>query len=285
VAVTETEFEAPVVVLGGVGMPAFAALALLSALEERAIVPCRVVASGFGCLVAALWASGLSAAEIEARLDLDFDARTLRRPQLGAGLALLGFRTGRLRYRALWREKRFRAVLNRWFGTKRFDDLSFPLTLCLTDVENATLVRAEHGQLSDAVYAGCAHFPLLPPALIDGRSVCDGSYLQPLPVLAASGHPGPILALEAFIRTQQGPRRFENLHDQVFGIFHRYIGGLQLQSVKAIHPWPVHCWRICVAETGDAWVPAAAKLAIAAARDALQTVPAELASTLRRSAA
>jgi hypothetical protein len=284
VAVINGGFDAPVVVLGGVGMPAFAALPLLQALEEADVVPRAVVASGFGCLVAALWASGLSAAEIEAQLGRDFGARTLRRRRIGADLSLLGFGTGLLGYRALWREGQFRGLLERWFGSKRFEDLSFPLSLCLTDIENATLVRADQGRLSDAVYAGCAHFPLLPPVLINGREVCDGSFLQPLPVLAASGYPGPILALEAFVRTQHGPRRLENQIEQIFGIFHRHISGLHLQSVRDIHPGPVYCRRICVAEIADAWDPAIATLAIIAGRDAVRFAPTELASVLGRAA-
>jgi NTE family protein len=282
VAVIDARLDSPIVVLGGVGMPAFAALPLLQALDEGDIIPRAVVASGFGCLVAALWASGLNAAAIEAQFGQEFGARTLRRTQIGAGLSLLGFGTGRLGHRALWREGPFRALLDRWFGSKRFEDLSFPLSLCLTDFENATLVRADQGRLADAVYAGCAHFPLLPPALINGRCVFDGSCLQPLPVLAASRYMGPILALEAFVRTQHGPRRFENLHGQIFGIFHRHIGELHLQSVRVIHPWPVYYRRICVAEIGDAWDPAIATLAIKAGRDALRIAPTELASVLGR---
>jgi predicted acylesterase/phospholipase RssA len=274
----ELDRGSPVVALGGVGMTAFAALPLIEALEQRGIVPRAVFASGFGCLLAALWAAGRSARDIETSVVLEFRRAPIRRNQLGAGLALLGVALGNLGYRGLWREHRFRALLDRWFGERRLEDLAFPLTICVTDVDSARLMRLTSGRLADAVYAGCAHFPLLPPAEMDGRMVCDGSYLQPVPLLAAAEEPGPILAIEAYFRSQDGPSRLENLHQHIFGLFHRHISGLHHESAQAMHPWPVQCWRICAGESGDAWDVATVAQAIAASRATLRDIPVEPAS-------
>lgn len=265
--------SSPVVALGGIGLPAFAALPLIAALDDASVGPRHVVASGFGCLVAALWGCGFDASEIATRLGRDLHRRTFRRPLPGAGLALLGLGTGRLGYRALWSDSGARAMFGRWFGDLCLEDLAFPATFCLTDVETAEAMRISAGPLAELVYAACAHFPLLPPAMVGGRAVCDGSYLYPVPVMAAAEQRGPVLALGGYIRRQRGPRALENLHEHVFGLFHRHIGSLQHDSAAAIHPWPIEYWPVCVAETADAWDPAIVGQAIAAGRAALRDRP------------
>jgi predicted acylesterase/phospholipase RssA len=274
----------PVIALGGVGMPAFAALPLIEVLEKRAIAPRAVFASGFGCLVAALWGTQRGAGDIERFVRQELAQTPIRKTRPGASLALLGIAFGKTSYPGLWRERRFRALLDRCFGDRRLEALTFPLTLCVTDVETARLERVTSGRLADAVYAGCAHFPLLPPGEIGGRAVCDGSYLQPLPLLAAADEPGPILAVEAYLRNQSGPSRVENLHQQIFGLYHRHVTGLQRDAAQAIHPWPVRSWRVCVEDSGDAWDAATAVHAIAAGRKALGDMTRDLAMLAGRAA-
>jgi NTE family protein len=136
----------------------FAHAGFVSALEEAKLFPKRVTGSSAGALVGGLWASGTSAARIEAEL------RPLRRehfwdPSPGFGLLRGGL---------------FRARVAAMLEAPDFERARVAAALSVFDVRARRTVVVERGDLARAICASCAFPLLLQPVDIDGRAMLDG---------------------------------------------------------------------------------------------------------------
>ncbi|MFZ5800871.1 MAG: patatin-like phospholipase family protein [Candidatus Omnitrophota bacterium] len=139
---------------------------------ERENIPIDIVSgSSIGAMIAAFWAVGLSAAEIEAvvlrhRAKLSgYNATDFVFPKLG-----------------LMRPKRIIWFLREVLGDKSFYDVRFPLKIMSTDVKTREEVAIDNGSLVKAVSASSAIPGIFEPVKYADRYLMDGGVLNPVPV-------------------------------------------------------------------------------------------------------
>ena len=162
--------------LSGGSARGFAHLGVLQVLEREGLRPDLVVGTSAGAMAGALWAAGMSAAEIETlarRVDRAtvFDISPWRSLVAGLGLGLA--RGERL-------ERLLRAHL-----PHSIRDLPTRFAAVATDLNSGGTVVLDDGDLARALRASAAIPGLVQPVRIGSRLLGDGQIVSPLPVEAA----------------------------------------------------------------------------------------------------
>ena len=193
-------------VLSGGGARGMAHIGVIRVLErERIPVDC-IVGTSMGAVVGSLYASGMTAAQIESGLRaLDWNAmfvdridrRVFTQRRKAEDRSLLakggfGLRDGKLTVPpSLFEGQRLavalRAALLPSANIPRFDDLPIPFRAIGTDLETGDAVAMDHGDLVNAVRASMAVPGALSPVSYGDRSLVDGGMSQNLPVQIAQG--------------------------------------------------------------------------------------------------
>lgn len=163
-------------VLSGGAARGFAHIGVLRVLEREGLRPDLVVGSSAGAIVGALWASGMTATEIERSSDsLDwsvlFDFDPVRAILGGIGLGLV-------------RGDRLEKFLRQYIS-KPIESFPVAFAAVATDMENAETVALNRGDAAKAVRASCAVPALYEPVRARGRLLADGQISSPLPVPSA----------------------------------------------------------------------------------------------------
>lgn len=158
--------------LGGGAARGFAHVGVIQVLEANGIHPDVIAGTSAGSLVAALYASGKDAAELE-RAALSMDEATLTDwilPLVSRGL---------MRGEALARYVR-QAV-----GGKLIEQMKLPLGILATDLGSGQGVLFRRGDAAQAVRASSAVPGVFNPVAIAGREYVDGGLVAPVPVRQA----------------------------------------------------------------------------------------------------
>jgi NTE family protein len=166
--------ESPIVglALGGGGARSLAHIGSLKVFEQAGIPVHRLSGSSMGGMIAAAYAAGLSAAEIEVVALRMSNARQLVR--------LVDFAPFR---RSVLAGKHVRQLVTEILGEERtFTDLRIPLALTATDLMRGELVLLRSGSLVDAVMATCTIPGLWPPVRIGNAFLVDGGLYNNIPV-------------------------------------------------------------------------------------------------------
>lgn len=192
--------------LGSGAARGFAHIGVIRVLEEAGIVVDVVAGSSMGALIAAVWASGADADEMEAF------AREFRE---WGGL----WSWGDLSFppsKSILRGGHVRRFLDRMLGDSTFSDTEFPLNVVATDLDELEEVSLNSGRLADAVRASISIPMVFEPVRRDNRTLVDGGVLEPIPVqslmnygvsriIAVNPIP-PIDVLQEYQRTTQKMR-------------------------------------------------------------------------------
>ncbi len=163
------------VALGSGGLRGLAHIGVLKVLEEQGIPVYAISGASIGALIAAAWAVGAAAAELEA------GARHVARlPRLARllepGPPLVSIAsTGRLA-----------GFLRNYLGETRFEETRIPLAMVATDLDTGEPVVLREGLLLDGVLASTAVPGIFPPVEMAGRRLVDGALSDPIPVALAS---------------------------------------------------------------------------------------------------
>ncbi|MBS3997558.1 MAG: patatin-like phospholipase family protein [Hydrogenophaga sp.] len=158
--------------MGGGAARGFAHVGVIQVLEQNGIRPDLVVGTSAGSLVAALYASGKGATELErAALSMEEAALT------DWSLPIMG--RGMLRGEALARYVR-QAVDGRVI-----ENMSLPLGILATDLATGQGVLFRRGDAAQAVRASSAVPGVFTPVSIAGRDYVDGGLVAPVPVSQA----------------------------------------------------------------------------------------------------
>jgi NTE family protein len=204
------------VVLSGGGARGAAHIGVLRVLEELRIPVDAVAGTSMGAVVGGLYASGLSAAEIERELlsldwpaifrdDIPREALSFRRKdeqrqmaldrELGIGLGGVELPGGLVRGHSL--ELMLRILLLPVMSTRDFHHLPIPFRVTATDMETGELVTLAGGDLPRAIRASMAVPAAFTPVEWDGRRLVDGGLLENLP-LGAMGelHVDVVIAVD-----------------------------------------------------------------------------------------
>ena len=158
--------------LGGGGARSLAYIGILKVFEQEGIQVNYLTGASMGGMIAAAYAAGLSAVEIEA-----VALRMTRPRQLIHLIDFAPFQRG------IISGKHVRQLITDIIGVERtFTDLRIPLALTATDLARGRLVLLRAGSLVDAVLATCTVPGLWPPVQIGDTLLVDGGLYNNIPV-------------------------------------------------------------------------------------------------------
>ena len=195
-------------VLGGGGLKGFAHIGAIRALEERGVRPALVAGSSIGALIAAAYAGGMPAREMEAY------AVALRKPDLFR-IDHLHMVTRRMLAPSLYHAGPLEHVVQQIVPAGSFRDLPMPLLVNTVDLERATPVvwgvpGMQDVQVAEAVYASCALPGFFPPRVIDGRTCADGGIIENLPTVSAGFGMDAVIAIDVGSTSLTQARRIKD---------------------------------------------------------------------------
>ena len=158
--------------LGGGAARGFAHIGVIQVLEEAGLRPDFVAGTSAGSVVAALYASGKTGAQLQ---------------QIGESMeeaaitdwTLPVFNSGILRGDALAR------YVNQQVGGRSIENMTVPLGIVATDLYSGEMMVFQKGDAGKAVRASSAVPAIFQPVKISGRSYVDGGLVSPVPVRAA----------------------------------------------------------------------------------------------------
>jgi NTE family protein len=199
---SDPTIEAPRIglILGGGGARGAAHVGVLKVLEEYGVPVHAIAGTSMGAIVGALYATGLTPAELEAELAaidwipmlsdrlprtaLPFRRREEDREFLTQLELPVGWRGPRLPsglVAGLNVEARLARLLLPAAGIRDFDRLAVPFRATATDLETGELVVLGAGDLAMAVRASLSIPALFGPVELDGRLLVDGGVARNLP--------------------------------------------------------------------------------------------------------
>ncbi|WP_295850047.1 patatin-like phospholipase family protein [uncultured Xylophilus sp.] len=155
--------------LGGGAARGFAHIGVIQVLEEAGIRADVVAGTSAGSLVAALYASGRTGAQLQrAAVAMEEAALT--------DWTVPFFGRGMLRGEALAR------YVNEQVGQRPIEQLPMPLGVVATDLANGQGMLLRRGSTGTAVRASSAVPSVFQPVTIGGRDYVDGGLVSPVPV-------------------------------------------------------------------------------------------------------
>lgn len=188
-------------VLGGGGAKGAAHIGVLKVLEEQKIPVDYIAGTSMGAIIGALYASGLSAGELEKviteidwkdvfsgdpdRRDIDY-RRKREDYDILTGLSL-GIKDGKVVMpKGLIKDQKvnvlFEMLMLHTSDIHDFDKLPIPYRAVAADLETGEMVVIKGGRLADAARASMSVPGAFPPVELDGRLLIDGGIVRNLPV-------------------------------------------------------------------------------------------------------
>ena len=155
--------------LGGGAARGFAHVGVIQVLEEAGLRPSYVAGTSAGSLVAAIYASGKTGAQLQ-QVSEAMEEVTL------ADWTLPLFNRGMLRGEALAR------YVNKQVDGRLIEALPLPLGIVATDLNSGQAVLFQRGDTGTAVRASSAVPSVFQPVKIAGREYVDGGLVSPVPV-------------------------------------------------------------------------------------------------------
>ncbi|TFZ09039.1 patatin-like phospholipase family protein [Ramlibacter humi] len=155
--------------LGGGAARGFAHVGVIQVLEEAGLKPDLVAGTSAGSLVAALYASGRNAAQLQQAAEAMDEAAF-------ADWTLPLFNRGMLRGEALAR------YVNAQVGHKLLEQMAMPIGILATRLDTGEGVLFQRGDTGTAVRASSAVPAVFLPVKIAGSEYVDGGLVSPVPV-------------------------------------------------------------------------------------------------------
>lgn len=235
-------------VLSGGGARGYAHLGVLQYLEKLRVPVDYIAGTSMGALVGGLYASGISAQELERRLshinlsDIAFDrSERARLPQSQREddfqypiSITAGYDNGRFKLApGLVQGNNLLTLLQNWTAQLpadiSFDLLPTPFRAVATDLGQGTEVIIDRGSLPRAMRASMAVPGLFAPYQIDGRMLVDGGLVSNLPVQEARSMGADIIIAVNIASPLQDPAALQSPP----AVMQQMVGILILQNVKA----------------------------------------------------
>jgi NTE family protein len=172
------------IALGAGGAKGVAHIPMLEALDELGITPHRIAGCSIGAVIGAMYASGLSAAGIKARV-----RELVVRKGSGLREAFLERKIlrwmemidPRFRTSGLVKSEAVMAALCEERSCSTFEELRIPLMVVATDFREGREVVFDSGPLEPAIHASMALPGLFAPVEHEGRVLIDGGTANPVP--------------------------------------------------------------------------------------------------------
>ena len=155
--------------LGGGAARGFAHVGVIAVLEEAGLKPDLVVGTSAGSLVAALYASGKTSAQLQqTALNMEEVALT------DWMLPLVG--------RGMFRGEALARYANNLVAGRVIENMAIPLGIVATDLASGQAMLFQRGDTGTAVRASSAVPAVFLPVKINGRDYVDGGLVSPVPV-------------------------------------------------------------------------------------------------------
>ena len=155
--------------LGGGAARGFAHVGVIAVLEEAGLKPQLVVGTSAGSLVAALYASGKTSAQLQqTALNMEEVAIT------DWMLPIFG--------RGIFRGEALARYVNELVANRSIENMVIPLGIVATDLGNGQAVLFQRGDTGAAVRASSAVPAVFVPVKIGAREYVDGGLVSPVPV-------------------------------------------------------------------------------------------------------
>lgn len=170
--------------LGGGGAKGLAHVLMLKVFDELQIKPHRIAGTSIGAIVGALYASGLTAEEIEDHVrEMIITKGSSFREALENRRALKAIKLFDVNFGAgaLLKGDRFIEFLYEIIGVSTFEELEIPLRVVATDFWASRQVVLESGELLRAVKASMALPGVFMPEIKNDRVLIDGGGVNPVP--------------------------------------------------------------------------------------------------------
>jgi len=207
--------------LGGGAARGFAHIGVIQVLEEAGIRPALVVGTSAGSLVAALYASGKTGAEMAA-LALTMDEGSITDWSFPS--------------RGLIRGEALARYVRRHTGELNIEQMKLPLGIVATDLDSGVGVLFRRGDTGLAVRASSAVPAVFQPVRIGTREYVDGGLVAPVPVRYAR-EMGAELVLAVDISTPPDGAATGDLMKlllQTFAIMGRSLSGHELSQADLV---------------------------------------------------
>ena len=155
--------------LGGGAARGFAHVGVIAVLEEAGLRPSVLVGTSAGSLVAALYASGKTSAQLQqTALNMEEVAIT------DWMLPIFG--------RGMFRGEALSRYVNDLVAGRLIENMAIPLGIVATDLNSGQAVLFQRGDTGLAVRASSAVPAVFVPVKINGREYVDGGLVSPVPV-------------------------------------------------------------------------------------------------------
>ncbi len=155
--------------LGGGAARGFAHVGVIAVLEEAGLKPQLIVGTSAGSLVAALYASGKTSAQLQqTALNMEEVAIT------DWMLPIIG--------RGMFRGDALARYVNELVAGRLLENMAIPLGIVATDLGSGNAVLFQKGDTGTAVRASSAVPAVFVPVKINGRDYVDGGLVSPVPV-------------------------------------------------------------------------------------------------------
>jgi NTE family protein len=235
-------------VLSGGGARGYAHLGVLQYLEKLHVPVDYIAATSMGALVGGLYATGISAEDLEQRLsqtnlsDIAFDRneraklpQSQREDDFQYPISIAaGYDDGKLKLApGLVQGNNLLTLLQNWTAQLpadiSFSHLPIPFRAVATDLGKGTEVILERGSLPRAMRASMAVPGLFAPYLIDGRTLVDGGLVSNLPVQEARDMGADVIIAVNIATPLQDPANLQS----PTAVAQQMVGILIQQNVKA----------------------------------------------------
>jgi NTE family protein len=248
--------------LGGGFARGYAHLGVLRVFEEHHIPISCISGSSIGSIIGAAYASGPRLHQIIEK------CREIR---------FRDFARWRVSRFGLASNERLGALVQRFFDSRQFEDLSIPTAIVATDLGAGDPVVFTQGSLAEAIRASCAFPGLFEPVQIGTRHLADGGLVAPVPTRAAR-ELGARIVVGVSVALHDGER---GAPKNIFQVVSRAVSAAQKNQLEA---WERHADLVLrPAVQGLAWndferIDDAVEAGAAAARNAVPQIKKLLAS-------
>jgi NTE family protein len=207
--------------LGGGAARGFAHIGVIQALEDSGIRPDLVVGTSAGSLVAALYASGKSGADL-ARLADSMDESAI------TDWAFPG--------RGLIRGEALARFVREHTGGKSIEQMVVPLGIVATDLDSGAPILFQRGDPGVAVRASSAVPAVFQPVRIGTREYVDGGLVSPVPVRFARQMGAELVVAVDISAVPDGAPTGDPLRMllQTFAIMGRSINHFELREADVV---------------------------------------------------
>ena len=209
--------------LGGGAARGFAHVGVIAVLEEAGLKPQLVVGTSAGSLVAALYASGKTSAQLQ-QTALNMEEVTLTDWML----PIVG--------RGMFRGEALGRYVNELVAGRLIENMAIPLGIVATDLNNGEALLFQRGDTGTAVRASSAVPAVFLPVKINGREYVDGGLVSPVPVRFARKMGADVVVAVDISSTPEGNPSDGTLQIllQTFAIMGKSINQYELKDADVV---------------------------------------------------